>query len=242
MNIPEEYALVFKGVEVMKKMILLWLVGLLGLALVGCAEQTTASTTATTATTEPQGTDDFAYGSLSFPNFSAINPIRFLGVDQNGFEYDGWQDFGIDGEIQTHPWPWMTYTYQMYSYFIRTNLQVLFSGVVLPENLEDLPQWFAQTHEDGHRILWYSMGSDLPDAITLVAIETLTSTNGIQTFLRAEYEVTVGETERQWIVYFMDVEGTFSSYSVRVNENYETVLSTTDFMVQTYQLKVPEVE
>lgn len=187
------------------------------------------------------GSDDFNYNALSFPNFSSINPVRYLDQDPRGNDINGWQDFGLSGEIQTHPWAWMTYTYQMYSYFIRNNLQELFAGVSLPQEVGDLPEWFADPQGDGHRILWFSMGT-LPTAITLTDTESIVSTNGIQPFLRAEYEVTVNDVHQQWIVYFMDVEGVFSSYSIRVNESYDQVKSTTDFLVQTYQLKVTEGE
>lgn len=225
----------------MKKWGLFLLTCLLGLVLFACDKGTTTSTTTTSTTEEPE-TDTFNYNALVFPNYSIGNPVRYLSEDQMGFEYNGWQDFGLTGEIRTHPWPMMTYTYQMYSYFLRNDLQDLYAGVTLPENLADLPEWVSRTGQDGHRILWLSMSHDLPSVITLLDTETLTSTNELQTFLRAEYEVTIGETVQQWIVYFMDVEGTFSSYSIRVNENYEMVMSTTDLMVQSYQLKVLEVE
>jgi len=187
------------------------------------------------------GSDDFNYNALSFPSFSAINPVRYLEQDPMGNDTNGWQDFGLSGEIKTHPWARTTYTYQMYSYFLRNNLQELFAGVTLPQEVDDLPEWFADLQGDGHRILWFSMGT-LPTAITLTATESIVATNGIQTFLRAEYEITVNNDQQQWIIYFMDVEGVFSSYAIRVNEMYDQVKSTTDFMVQTYQLKVNEGE
>ncbi|MDD4096643.1 MAG: hypothetical protein PHP22_10435 [Oscillospiraceae bacterium] len=223
----------------MKKWGLFFLVSLFSFALIACAEE--SSTTAST-TTEEQETDDFDYNSLVFPNYSAENPVRYLQEDERGYEYDGWQNFGLTGEIQTHPWPMMTYTYQMYSYFLRNDLQALYGDVALPENLADLPAWVSQIRQDGHRILWFSMGLDLSSAITLLDTEILTLTEGNQTFLRAEYEVTKGEVVQQWIVYFMGVEGTFSSYSIRVNELYEMVLSTTDLMVQSYRLKGQAVQ
>jgi len=136
----------------------------------------------------------------------------------------------------------MTYTYQMYSYFLRNNLQDLYTGVVLPNNLEDLPDWIAQITEDGHRILWKSMGLTLPNVITLLQTESITSSSGLQTFIRAEYEIIVDDVEEQWIVYFMEEEGIFSAFSIRVNEYYDTVLSTTDFIIQSYQHKVIVME
>lgn len=185
-------------------------------------------------------TDDFDYNSLSFPNYSTDNPVRYLSIDDEGQEYNGWQNFGLAGEIMTHPWPRMTYTYQMYSYYIRNNLQDLYAGITLPDNISDLSEWITNIHENGHRILWFSMGRNLPGDIILLDTETLTSTNEIQTFLRVEYNVTIDDSVEQWIVYFMDVDGIFSSYSIRVNESYDMVKSTTDSMVQSYQLKVPE--
>ncbi len=182
------------------------------------------------------GSDDFDYNALSFPSFSAMNPVRYLEKDLMGNDVNGWQDFGLTGEIKTHPWARTTYTYQMYSYFLRNNLQDLFAGVTLPEELDDLPEWFADTEGDGHRVLWFSMGA-MPTEIRLIRTESLVSTNGIQTFLCAEYEITVNDVQQPWIVYFMETEGTFSSYAVRVNEMYDFVKSTTDFIVQTYQLK-----
>lgn len=210
------------------------LIFLFGVAFVSCSGGTTASTT------ETENRDTYSYQSLSFPDFSVQNPVRYLDVDERDMEYNGWQDFGTAGEIQTHPWPWTTYTYQMYSYFIRNDLQQLYSDIQLPADLADLPDWVADRTRNGHRILWYSMmGSTLPDSVTLISVETLTSENGIQTFLRAEYQVMSEETEKDWIVYFMETDGIFSSFSIRVNEYYDTVIDTTDFLIQTYRIKTP---
>lgn len=193
-------------------------------------------------TTTTTGTDEFDYASLAFPNYMEVNPVRFLQTNEMGLEFDGWQDFGLTGEIQTHPWPWQTYTYQMYSYFIRNDLQDLYGDVDLPEDLSLMPEWIAQGREDGHRILWFSMIRSLPDSITVQSTMSLTSDDEANTFLRVEYEITTGETPERWIVYFMDAGGTFSSYSIRVNEDYETVLDTTTTMVKTYRLKQVETE
>ncbi|MDD3477904.1 MAG: hypothetical protein PHP32_03430 [Candidatus Izemoplasmatales bacterium] len=215
----------------MMKRIGFWmLVMLQAITLLACTEKTTIST----------GVDQYDYASLSFPNYSSINPVRYLDVDDNGMEYNGWQDFGLTGEILTHPWPWMTYTYQMYSYYIRTNLQALYVDVTLPTSLESLPQWLTDCQTDGHRILWYSMGQSLPGTIELLCTETLTTTHGNQTMIRAEYEISNNEITEQWIVYLMDVDGVFSAYSVRVNESYDDVLSTTDMIALSYQIKVSE--
>ncbi len=216
----------------MKRIAIFMLLILVSFALVSC--QTTP--TETTISTQPE-TDDFNYSSLTFPNYSQINPVRYLSQNEIGF-YNGWQDFGLSGEIKTHPWHQATYTYQMYSYFIRTNLQDLYGEVLLPQSFEDLPQWVAQTEADGHRILWFSMtGRTLPNQIELLQTEVLANTSETQTFIRAEYRVTLSETIQQWIVYFMEVDGIYSSYSIRVNEFYDQVLSTGDLIVKTYQIR-----
>jgi hypothetical protein len=212
-----------------KRMMLLFATAL-SLLLFGCA--------GTTATT---GTDDYDYTVLSFPNYLAENPVRYLQTDPFGMQFDGWQDFGPVGEIQTHPWTMMTYTYQMYSYFIRNDLQSLYADITLPSSLAEMPTWIAQPTEDGRRILWYSMAARaLPSSITLKAVETLASSDEATNFIRAEYEVVFAETSQRWIVYFMDTDGIYSSYSIRVNELYENVRGITDAMVSSYRLQTQE--
>ena len=209
----------------MKKALTFLLACLFGLALASCAEGSTT-------------VDTYDYQQLSFPDFMAVNPVRYTGVDDLGQEYLGWQDFGTTGEIMTHPWSWTTYTYQMYSYFIRNDLQQFYVDVPLPDELGDLPGWIAEASAYGRRVLWFSMmARTLPDSITLLETETLTSENGIQTFLRAEYRVTAGEEQTDWILYFMDVEGIYSSFAIRVNESHDSVMSTADFLIQSYRLK-----
>jgi hypothetical protein len=211
----------------MNKRLMLLFAAALSLLLLGCA--------GTTATT---GTDDYDYTVLSFPNYLAENPVRYLQTDPFGMQFDGWQDFGPEGEIQTHPWTMMTYTYQMYSYFFRNDLQSLYADVTLPSTLAEMPSWIAQTNEDGHGILWYSMAArTLPSSITLEAVETLAASDETTNFIRAEYEVVLAETTQRWIVYFMDTDGIYSSYSIRVNESYENVRDTTDMMVKSYRAK-----
>ena len=208
----------------MKKAFTFLLAGLFAIALTSCTGETTV--------------DTYDYQQLAFPDFSAVNPVRYAGVDDLGQEYLGWQDFGTTGEIMTHPWPWMTYTYQMYSYFLRNDLQQFYVDVPLPDEIGDLPEWMADTTKNGRRVLWFSMmARTLPDSITLLDTETLTSENGLQTFLRAEYRVVSGEDQTDWIIYFMDVEGTYSSFAIRVNEFYDTVMSTGDILIKSYQLK-----
>jgi hypothetical protein len=215
----------------MKKFGMIGLICALTLVITACSQ--------TTTTVE---VDYYAYATLQFPNFGALNPVRYRQVDAMGFEFDGWQDFGPDGEIQTHPWSWMTYTYQMYSYYLRNDLIAVYHNVLLPSALDELPEWIAQTTEDGHRILWYSMGLRLPKIITILATQALTANDDDQTFLRVEYEVTVDDGLESWIVYFMDAGDTFASYAVRVNELYETVRDTTDAMVKTYRPKTAAAE
>jgi|GEM_PF-3212710 len=217
----------------MKRMMAFVLLIFVGFTLVSCQKSTT---TETMISTQPE-TDDFDYSPLTFPNYTQINPVRYLDQNEIG-SYNGWQDFGLTGEIKTHPWHQATYTYQMYSYFIRTNLQNLYGEVLLPQSLEELPEWVTQSNADGHRILWFSMtGRTLPNQIELLQTEVLTNNSETQTFIRAEYRVSLSETIQQWIVYFMEVDGIYSSFSIRVNEYYDQVLSTGDLIVKTYQLR-----
>lgn len=226
----------------MKKIAIATALMLMMIVLVSCSVDGFHSTTSisTISTTQEEYIDSYPYQPLTFPNYSMQNPIRYLNEDERGFQYNGWQDFGYSGEILTHPWPWTTYTYQMYSYYIRNDLQLLYSSISLPEKLEDLPQWITQTNQEGRRIIWYSMGSRLPEVITLLRTEIITSNNQINTFLRAEYTVEANELLERWIIYFMEESGIYSSYSVRVNEYYDLVLTTTTSMVQSYQQKANE--
>lgn len=232
----------------MKKITIVIVLLYLLIAFVSCNTDRSTSTRLTTNTSSPitipttkeESIDSYAYSTLTFPNYSSLNPVRYVNEDERGMKYNGWQDFGNTGEFLTHPWPWTTYTYQMYSYFIRNDLQFLYNIISLPEKLEDLPQWLTQTNQEGRRIIWYSMGRRLPEVITLHRIEIITSNNQIKTFLRAEYTVTINETLENWIIYFMEEDGTFHSYSVHVNEYYPSVLSTTTSMIQSYQIKATE--
>jgi hypothetical protein len=192
------------------------------------------------STTIEEYIDSFPYSTLIFPNYLILNPIRYLNEDDRGMKYNGWQDFGYTGEFLTHPWPWTTYTYQMYSYYIRNDLHLLYQNIPLPEKLEDLPQWITHEKQDGRRIIWYSMGNRLPEVITLLHTEIIMSYNQISTFIRAEYIVEINEKIENWIIYFMEENGVYSSYSVLVNEYYDSVLSTTSSMIQSYQKKTEE--
>lgn len=217
----------------MKRLGTLMMLGMLTLLLIACARTTTATT----------GIDDYDYSVLAFPNYMAENPVRYLQTDDFGMQYDGWQNFGPEGEIQTHPWTMMTYIYQMYSYFIRNDLQSLYADIALPDALEAMPNWIAQTGEDGHRILWYSMTArTLPSSITLLDVQTLTALDESTVFLRAEYDIVVTDATQRWIVYFMETDGVFSSYSIRVNELVDNVRSITEGMAKTYRLKQSTTE
>ena len=184
--------------------------------------------------------DSYDYSSLTFPNYSQENPVRYLEEDIMG-PYDGWQNFGTEGEIQTMPVPMATYTYQMYSYFIRNDLGQLYGDITLPEYIDDLPDWISDLNTDGHRILWFSMGRNLPTDIELVGFETIQADDNDQTFLKAEYEVVIDEVTQLWIIYFMLENDTYSSFGIRVNELYESVESWTDSIIKTYRLKQTEL-
>ncbi|MCK7487206.1 MAG: hypothetical protein MZU97_18105 [Bacillus subtilis] len=215
----------------MKKIGILWLGCFLAVAFAACSKTTTTTL----------GTDEYAYSALTLPNFSTLNPVRYLQVDPMGNQFDGWQDFGIVGEIQTNPWTRMTYTYQMYAYYLRNDLRDLYADVTLPDLLTDMPEWIARTDADGRRILWYSMGR-LPESITILNTTTLSSNSETETFLRVEYDTSVAGVIEHWIIYFMETNDTFASYTIRVNESYEMVRDTTDMLVKTYRIKTGESE
>ncbi|MDD4494156.1 MAG: hypothetical protein PHV32_07390 [Eubacteriales bacterium] len=54
---------------------------------------------------------------------------------------------------------------------------------------------------------------------------------------KVEYTLTMEDQERQWIVYFLEEDGIYSSFAVRVNEAYDAVSSLADVIVQSYQQK-----
>lgn len=181
--------------------------------------------------------DKSDYSALSLPDYTAENPVRYLNEDSTG-KYNGWQNFGTVGEIQTIARPVMsTYTYQMYSYYIRNDLSQLYGRTTFPAHLSDMPAWLTKIGVSGQRKLWYSMGHRLPDGISLLSTETLTSNDGTQTFLKALYTLTLGESTEHWAVYFIDENGVISAFAVKANESPDTVFSFTDGIVKTYQLK-----
>lgn len=208
----------------MKKLAVITLTILSTLALVSCQKPELV-------------TDTYSYTELSFPDYSSLNPVRYTEDDVMG-PYNGWQNFGENGEIQTIPYPMMsTYTYQMYAYYLRTDLQSLYGDILLPSTISDLSTFVANISEYGSRILWYSMGRSLPENVKILSSETLMNTCENQTFLEVEYLLTSEGNEEQWIVFFMEEDGVFSSYSVRSNEMYDSVKEFVEDIVKTYQIK-----
>ena len=186
--------------------------------------------------------DTVDYNTISFPDFSEQNPVRYLQENEFG-KYDGWQDFGKNGEIRTVLQPMgLTYTYQMYSWYIRNDLQSLYEGYELPEDIKDMPDWVADTTKNGRRILWKSMSDRLPKEIKIVDTDTIATEDGSKEFVKAQYESTVqgisGEdVKEQWIIYFAEDDGEYSSFAVKVNEGLETVERLADSIVGSYKVK-----
>lgn len=208
----------------MKKLAVLAITLLTILTLVSCQKQEIV-------------TDNYPYTELSFPDYSSLNPVRYTDEDMMG-PYNGWQNFGENGEIRTIPYPMMsTYTYQMYAYYIRNDLQSLYGDILLPDTIIDLSVFVSNFSDYGSRILWYSMGRSLPENVEILSSETLTNVSEDQTFLEVEYLLTSVGNEEQWIVFFMEDHGVFSSYSVRSNEMYDSVKEFVEEIVKTYTIK-----
>ncbi len=186
--------------------------------------------------------DTADYNNMAFPNYTEQNPVRYLQENEFG-KYDGWQDFGKNGEIRTVTQPMAsTYTYQMYSWYIRNDLQILYEGYELPEDIEDVPKWISDTTQNGRRILWKSMTYTLPKEIELVATDTIATEDESKEFVKAQYEITVkgisgDDVKEQWIVYFTEDDGEYSSFAVKVNEGLETVERLADGIVGSYKEK-----
>ncbi len=191
-------------------------------------------TTAPAETEPPQ--DDADYTQMEFPNYSLENPIRYA-AEEMGRPYDGWQDFGLSGEIRTVPQPMgMTYIYQMYSWFIRNDLRLLYPDDQLPESAEAIPEWIADTTADRRRTLFLSMG-DLPAAIMLLSSEEMSV--GENRIVKAKYVVaseSSSDRALNWILYFLAQPQTYSVFAVRINEGADTVERLTDSIVQSYRL------
>ena len=186
--------------------------------------------------------DTADYNNMAFPNYTEENPVRYLQENEFG-KFDGWQDFGKNGEIRTVAQPMgSTYTYQMYSWYIRNDLQSLYDGYELPEDIEDMPKWISDTTQNGRRILWKSMSDKLPKEIELVKTETIATEDGSKEFVKAQYEIIVqgisgDDVKEQWIVYFTEDDGVYSSFAVKVNEGLDTVERLADGIVASYKEK-----
>ena len=186
--------------------------------------------------------DTVDYNNMAFQNYTEENPVRYLQENEFG-KYDGWQDFGKNGEIRTVGQPMgSTYTYQMYSWYIRNDLQQLYEGYELPKDIADMPSWVADITKNGRRILWKSMSDKLPKEIELVKTETIATEDGRKEFVKAQYEIIVqgisgDDVKEQWIVYFTEDDREYSSFAVKVNEDLETVEILADGIVESYKVK-----
>ncbi|MBR2387397.1 MAG: hypothetical protein IKB02_01370 [Clostridia bacterium] len=181
------------------------------------------------------------YNGTVFPDYIAENPVRYLEESSMG-KSNGWQDFGLNGEIRTITVPvGSSYVYQMYSYYIRNDLKHIYWNEDLPDTLEKLPEWLSDSESAGRRTFWYSMGLRIPVDITVEATSEITSENGIIKFLKAEYTVQIkdglNEKEEHWVIYFMEEDGVYSAYAVLANENFDFVKSYSESIVKSYQNK-----
>ena len=179
------------------------------------------------------------YNGTIFPNYITENPIRYLEESSAG-KSNGWQDFGLNGEIRTITVPvGSSYIYEMYSYYIRNDLKHIYWNEELPDTLEKLPEWLSDSESAGRRTFWYSMGLRIPVDITVEAISEIISENGIMKFIKAEYKVQIkdgsNEKEENWVIYFMEEEGIYSAYAVLANENFDFVKSYSEGIVKSYQ-------
>lgn len=181
------------------------------------------------------------YNGMLFPDYKAENPVRYLEQTDMG-KSNGWQDFGLCGEIRTVTVPvGSTYIYQMYAYYIRNDLRHIYLEGELPDALADLPEWLSDTTAAGRRSFWYSMGNRIPQTVTVEATATLTSEGGAMQCIQAEYRVHFrdGTTkkEERWIIYFMEEDGVYSAFAVVANENYDFVKTYSETIVRSYQKK-----
>ena len=181
------------------------------------------------------------YNGTVFPDYIAENPVRYLEESSMG-KSNGWQDFGLNGEIRTITVPvGSSYVYQMYSYYIRNDLKHIYWNEDLPDTLEKLPEWLSDSESAGRRTFWYSMGLRIPVDITVEATSEITSENGIIKFLKAEYTVQIkdglNKKEEHWVIYFMEEDGVYSAYAVLANENFDFVKSYSESIVKSYQNK-----
>ena len=177
-------------------------------------------------------TDGFDYSSLTLPDYRTTNPVRYMGVDNRGMQTDGWQDFGLSGELRTTPQPMgSTYIYQTYSYFIRNDLTHLYPNDTIPSTPKELAEWLTEIGEIGRRALWYSMGS-LPQSVELTAFEELTNEGGT-VIGKATYRLN-GES---WVIYLLCEENTASAFAILPNDAGDYVIAFTDGIAKSYRTK-----
>ncbi len=175
--------------------------------------------------------------SMVLPNYSEENPVRYLESTNMG-PANGWQDFGISGEIRTITVPLgSTYIYQMYSYYIRNDLSHLYPNQALPTSLDELPEWLAYTETTERIMFWYSMSLRLPTSISLTKTSEIISENGDMRFISAEYQIFSNEKTENCVIYFMEKDGVYSAFAVFANENFDFVKTYTESIVKSYQEK-----
>ena len=192
---------------------------------------TVHGTTANHAEISPKS-DSFDYTTLTLPDYRAINPVRYQGVDSRGERTDGRQDFGTKGELRTVPQPMgSTYLYQTYSYFIRNDLTHLYPNDVIPSTPEALAEWLTEIGETGRRALWYCIGA-LPNTVELTAYEELTAESGT-VIGKATYRHS-GDT---WVVYILCEESTASVLVIDPNDDGDYVIAFTDSIAKSYRVK-----
>ncbi len=202
----------------MKKAVLLLLALVTAFALCACGSST----------------DTYDYSSYVFPNYSEINPIRYLEKNERGHDCNGWQDMGTTGEIRTVGVAMGdTATYQFYSWYIRNDLQSLYGNVELPSSIEKMPGFLVSGN--GHAVLWRSMGLT-PDSIKLLGTKKISGEN--KDFLLARYELTTGDTVKLCLVYLMQEGETFSACSfLTMPADEELVTNLADGIVGTWKTK-----
>ncbi len=178
------------------------------------------------------------YNGMLFPDYKTENPVRYLEESTMG-KSNGWQDFGMAGEIRTITVPiGSTYVYQMYAYYLRNDLSHIYPKETLPDTLAELPAWLSDTVTVGRRSFWYSMGGRIPKSITLESTAAIASENGAMTFIQAQYKVQIDNGRAEdWVIYFMEEDGVYSAYAVIANENFDFVKSYTESIVKSYRKK-----
>ena len=182
----------------------------------------------------PQGDD---YSTLTLPDYRTQNPVRYSGVDDRGYQTDGWQDFGPAGEVRTIPIPMgMTYTYQTYSYFIRNDLTHLYPHDTLPQSPADLAEWLANVSELGRRAIWMSMRAGLPSTVELISFESMIAADGVTELGKATY---TADGER-WVFYLLCEEDSASVLAIRPNDEGQFVIDFTDAIARSYRVKASD--